>query len=139
MLGADAQAIRAEHFGDLHHRPGLFEAEIADDDVGFIDEHARAPAQLREADPRIDVAVVIRSADDDLRGLARRAAEKSADAIRGRGHLLDDLLQLLDRLARVADHLLLRFDFRAQQSEPFARHFRRSGRARPRDRTPRAG
>ena len=45
MLGADAEAVGAEHFRDLHDGAAAIEAEIADDDVGFIDEDAGAAAQ----------------------------------------------------------------------------------------------
>ena len=128
----------AEDFGDLGHRAGCFETEIADDDVGFVDQHARPFLQFREADPRIDVAIIIRAADHDLRGVARRAAEKSADAVRGRGDFLDHLLELLDHLARVADHFLLGGDLSAQGEEPFAGKIDPSGRRRPRDQKPRA-
>ena len=43
--------------------------------------------------------------------------EVSADAIRGRGHLLDDLLELLDHLLRFADRLFLRGNFRADEKQ----------------------
>ena len=118
VLRADAQSIWTEDFGDLGHRPGGFETEIADDHVGFVDQNARSLLQPREADPRVDVAIVIRAADHDLRGVARRAAEERADAVRGRGHFLDDLLELFDHLARVAHHLFLRRDLGAEGEEP---------------------
>ena len=102
------------------HRPGGFETEIADDDVGFVDEDARPFLQFREADPWIDVAIIIRPADHDLRGVARRAAQKSPDPIRGRGDLFDHLLELLDHLAGVADHFLLGGDLAPEREEPFA-------------------
>ena len=107
VLAADAEAICAQHFGDFRDRAGRFETEIAHDDVGLVHEHPRAVFQLIEIDPRIDVAVVIRAADHDLRRLRRGTAEIGADAIGRRGDLLDDLLQLLDHLPRVADRLLL--------------------------------
>ena len=119
VLGADAEAIGAEHFGDLRHRPRGFKTEIADNDVGFVDQHARPFLQLREADPRIDVAIIIRAADDDLRGVARRTAEESPDPVRGRGHFFDHLLELLDHLARVAYHLFLGRDLGPEGEEPF--------------------
>ena len=105
--------------------PGGFKTEIADDDIGFVHENARALLQFREADARIDVAVIVGAADHDLRGFARRAAEERADAIGRRGHLFDDLLELLDHLARVADHLLLRLDLGAEGEEPFLREIAR--------------
>ncbi len=119
VFRADAQSIRAEDFGDLGHRPGGFETEIADNHVGFVDQNARSLLQLPEADPRVDVAIIISAADDDLRGVARRAAEESADPICGRSHFLDHLLELFDHLARVAHHLFLRGNLGAEGEETF--------------------
>ena len=44
--GADAEPILSDDFGDLGHRARCFEAEIADDDVRFVDQDARALVQL---------------------------------------------------------------------------------------------
>ena len=121
MLGANPEPIGAENFGDFSDRPGGFKTKIADDDVGFVNEDAGAALQLREADPRIDVAIIIRAADDDLRRIARRAAEKGPDPVGRRGHFFDDLLELLDHVAGVADHLSLGLDFGAQHKEALAR------------------
>ena len=107
VLGAHAQAVGAEHFGDLHHRPRLVVAEIADDHERLVHQHPRAAAQARHVETRVDVAVVVRAADHDLRGLLRGAGEECPDAVRGRGDLLHDRLQLLDRGARLAHRVLV--------------------------------
>ena len=107
--------IGAEHFGDSRHWPGGFKTEIAHNHVGFIDQHARAFLQLAQFDPRIDVAVIIRTTDDDVRSVARRTAEIGPDAIRGRGHFLDHLFQFLDHLTGITDHLLLIGNSRAHR------------------------
>ncbi len=120
MLRADAQPVIRQHLCDLGHGAGLLETEIAHDDVGFVDQNPRSLLQLRQADARIDIAIIIRAADHDLRRVARRAAKKSADAIRRRGHLFDHLLELLDHLARVAHHLFLRCDFGPKRDQPVA-------------------
>ena len=62
---------------------------------------------LADGDARIDVAIVIGAADDDLRGLLVGGVEEGADAVGRRGDLFDDLLQLLDGLAGLAHGLLL--------------------------------
>ena len=107
VLAANAQPIAAEHLGDLCHRPASFESEIADDHIRLIHQHARAFLQLRDADPWIDVAVVIRTADDDVRSVTRRTAKERSEAIGGRSDLLHHLFQLLDHLPGIRDHLLL--------------------------------
>ena len=103
VLGTDPQSIVTQDFGDFRYRTRRFESEIADNDVGFVDEHARPVFQFRERDARIDIAIIIGPAHDDVGGVARRRAEKCADAIRGRSHFLDDFLQLLDHPARLDD------------------------------------
>ena len=118
MFRADAQSIRAEDFCDLGHRPGGFKTKIADNHVGFVDQNARSLLQLPEADPRVDVAIVISAADDDLCRVARRAAEESADPVCGRSHFLNHLLELFDHLARVAHHLFLRGNFGPEGEQP---------------------
>ena len=117
MFGADPQPVRPEHLRDFRHGPGGLETKIAHDDVSFVDQNARAFLELRETDARIDVAIIIRAADDNVRRVARRIAEISADAIRGRGHLLDDFLELLDHLLRFTDRLFLRGNLRADQKQ----------------------
>jgi hypothetical protein len=61
----------------------------------------------------IDVAVVIRAADHDLRCLSRGAAEKSADAVRRRSDFFDHLLELFDHLARLHESLFALADLHA--------------------------
>ena len=117
VFRADAQSIRAEDFCHLGHRPGGFKTKIADNHVGFVDQDARSLLQFPEADPRVDVAIIISAADDDLRGVARRTAEESADPVRRRSHFLDHLLELFDHLARVAHHLFLRGNLGAEGEE----------------------
>ncbi len=62
MFGADPEPIGAEHLRDFRHRARCFETEIAHDHIGFVDQNARAFLELREADARIDVAIIIRAA-----------------------------------------------------------------------------
>ena len=45
VFGADSQPIAPEDFGNLGHRAGLFETEIAHDNVGLIHQDARALLQ----------------------------------------------------------------------------------------------
>ena len=71
MFRADPEPIGAEHLGDFCHRASRFETEIAHDHIGFVDQNARPLFQLREIDARIDVAIIIRAAHDDVRRLAR--------------------------------------------------------------------
>jgi hypothetical protein len=75
--------------------------------IRLVHEHARAFLQQRDVETRIDIAVIIGAAHDDVRGITRRAAEKGADPIRGRRHLFDHLLQLHDHLPRIDDDLFL--------------------------------
>ena len=115
VLAPDAQTIGPHDLGDFCDGPRRFVAEIADDHVSFIDQNARAFFQLRDRDARIDVAIIIRTAHDDMRGVARWTSEKCPDAVRGRSHLLDDFLQLLDHLARFGDRFFVTNNFRAQR------------------------
>ena len=57
VLGADAEPVGAEEFGDLHHRAAFFKTEIADDDISLIDQPARAAPQRVDADAQIDIAI----------------------------------------------------------------------------------
>ena len=57
--------------------PGRFESEIADDDVGFVDQNARSFFQLRKRNARIDVAIIIGAAHDDVRGVASRGCRET--------------------------------------------------------------
>ncbi len=70
MLGTDAQPVFANHFRDLGHRAGRFKSKIADDDERFVDQHARSLFQFRQRNTRIDIAIVIGAAHDDVRGVA---------------------------------------------------------------------
>jgi hypothetical protein len=117
VVRADPEPVGTDDLGDLGDRPGCFEAEIAYDDVGFVDQDARALFELREADARIDVAVIIGAADHDVRGVLRRVVEIGADAIGRRGDLLNHFLQLFDHLARLADCFLLRLNLRTHDVE----------------------
>ncbi len=71
MFRADPEAVGPEDLCDFRDRSGGFETEVAHDDIGFVDQNARPFLELREVDARIDIAIVIRAADDDMRGLAR--------------------------------------------------------------------
>ena len=117
MFAADAQSISRKHLRDFRYRSSRFKTKIADDDVRFVNQNARAFFETAQADPRIDVAVIIRAADHDMRRVARRAAEKRADAIGGRSDFLDHLFQLLDHLARITNDLLLLRDRRTQRAQ----------------------
>src|SRR5205085_11242584 len=72
-----------------------------------VDQNARSLFQLRQRSARIDVAIIIRSAHDDVCGVFGNCTEKCADPIRRRSHFLDHFLELLDHLPRFADHLRL--------------------------------
>ncbi len=82
MLGTDTQSVFADHFGDFRDRSGRFEAEIADDHERFVNQNARSFFQFRQRDARIDIAIVISAANDDVGGVFRCCAEKSADPVR---------------------------------------------------------
>ena len=117
MFRADPEPVGAEDLGDFRDRARRFEAEVAHHDIGFVDQNAGPFLELRQIDARIDIAIIIRAADDNVRSLPRGIAQVSADAIRGRSHLLDDLLELLNHLLRFADGFLLRFDLRPHDVE----------------------
>ena len=113
MFAAHTQAIGADDFGDFCDRSGRFKSKIADNDIRFIHQNARALFQPRDRNARIDVAIVIGAANDDVRGVARWAPEKCADAIRRRSHFLDDFLKLLDHRAGFGDRFFVPRNFRA--------------------------
>ena len=117
MFRANAQSIFANHLGDLCDRPGRFKTEIAHDDKRFVHEHARSLFQFRQRNARIDIAIIIRAAHHDVRGVARGRAEKCADAIGRRSHFLDDLLELVDHAAGFGDGLLLIGNARPQSEQ----------------------
>ncbi len=117
MFRANTEPIGAEHLRDFRDRAGGFETEVAHNHIGFVDKNTRAFFELREMDARIDVAIIIRSANDNVRRLPRWVAEVSTDAVRGRGHLFDDFLELLDHLLRFADRLFLGGNFRPQDEQ----------------------
>src|ERR1700674_4919769 len=117
MFRADTEPVGAEHLRDFRDGTGGFETEISHNHIGFVDENARAFLELREIDARIDIAIIIRAADDNVRRLPRWIAEVSTDAVCRRGHLLDDLLELLDHLLRLADRLFLSGDVRADEKQ----------------------
>ena len=117
MFRADPQAIGPEDLSDFRDRSGGFESEIAHDDISFVDQDARPFLELRQVDARIDIAIIIGAADDDVRGVPRGIAEESADAVRGRSDFLDHFLELLDHLPRFADRLFLRGNLRANEKQ----------------------
>ena len=117
MFRADAEPVRAEDLGDLRDRTGGLESEVAHHHIGFVDQNARALLEVRQIDARIDVAIIIRAADDNVRRFPRGIVQVSADAIRGRSHFLDDFLELLNHLLRFTDDFLLRLDLRTDDVE----------------------
>src|SRR6476620_4705932 len=114
MFRAHAQSVFANYLGDFCYRAGGLESQIADNDERFVDQNARAFFQPRERYARIDVAIIIRPAYDNVRGLLRSGAEKRADPIRGRSHFFDDFLKLLNHPARLNHRFLLIENLRAQ-------------------------
>ena len=107
VFRTDAQTVFADHFCDFRHWSGCFETEIADNDERVVDQNARSLFQLRQRNARIDIAIIIRAAHDDMCGVFGNCTEKCTDPIRRRGHFLDHFLELLDHLPRFADHLRL--------------------------------
>ena len=110
MLRANPQPIVADDLRDFRDRTRGLEAEIAHDHERFVHQNPRPFLELGETDARIDVAIIIRATHDDVGSVFRRIVQICADAVRGRGDLLDDFLKLLDHLARFADGLLLRLN-----------------------------
>ena len=117
MFRADPKPIGTKDLRDFRNRAPGFETEVAHNHIGFVDENTCPFLELREIDTRIGVAIIIRAAHDNVRRLPRWIAQVSADAVRGRGHLLDDFLELLDHLLRFADRLFLRGNFRADEKQ----------------------
>ena len=105
MLGTDTQSVFADHFGDFRDRSGCFKTEIADDDERFVHQNARSFFQFRQRDARIDVAIIISAAHDDVRRVLGGRAEKRPDAVCRRSDFLNHFFELLDHLPRLADHL----------------------------------
>ena len=69
VLGSNAQPVFAKDLCNFCHRAGRFKSEIANNHERVVDEHARPLFQFRERNARINVAVVIRASDDDVRGI----------------------------------------------------------------------
>ena len=104
------------HLGDFCYRPGGLESEIADDDEGFVDQDARAFFQSRQRNARIDIAIIIGAAHNDVRRLLRGRAEKRADPVRRRSDFFDHLLEFLDHPPRFDHRLLLIENLRPQSA-----------------------
>src|SRR5258708_14659456 len=107
MILADSQPIVTEDFGDLSHRTGGIIAEVTNDDIGLVHQNARSFFQFRDTDSKINVTVVIRTADDNLGGLFVWTAQVGSNTVRRRGDLLDYFVQLFDRLPCLRYHFLL--------------------------------
>src|SRR5437764_15487389 len=95
VFRAHAQSVFANYLGDFCYRASGLESQIADNDESFVDQNPRTFFQPRERYARIDIAIIISSANDDVRCLLRSGAEKRADPICGRSHFLHDFLELL--------------------------------------------
>ena len=117
---ADAQAVVADDLRDLGDGAGVVVPQVAHHHVGFVHEHAGSLLEFGDGDARIDVAIIIGPAYDDLHGFLARRAEERADAVRRAGHLLDDLLHLFDGLAGFVDGVFLVGDLDAQVQESLA-------------------
>ena len=78
---ADAQPAVLEHIRDLADGAGIVIAQIADDNVRFVDEHAGADFESLGFKARIDVGIIIVSADRDMGDVLFRKAEEGADAV----------------------------------------------------------
>src|SRR5260370_30017457 len=114
VLGQDVTWVVADLFGDFRYRSGRFKTEIANDDERFVDQHARSLFQFRQRNPRIDIAIVIGAANDDVRSVLGYRAKKSTDPIRGRSYFFDYFLQLLYHLPLLANPLRLILHLRPQ-------------------------
>ena len=114
MLRTDSQTIFADYFRDFRDRSGRFETKIANNHESFVHQNTRPIFQFRQRNPWIDIAIIIGPADDDMGCVLRSRAEKSADAIRRRGHLFHDLFKFLDHLPRFPDHLFVLGNVRAK-------------------------
>src|SRR6516162_428444 len=66
MLHAYPETIRTKKFGDLRDRSRHIVTQISDNDVGLIDQDARTFLQFCDADPRINIAIVVGPSDNDL-------------------------------------------------------------------------
>ncbi len=98
---ADAQAAVRQQVLDLRDRAAGLEAEVADDDVGFVQQHARADEELRLRQARIDGAVEFGAAINNKRDVGLGQVEQRADAVGGRGELGHRGVELFDGLARL--------------------------------------
>ncbi len=114
MLLADAEAAVLEHIVDLADGSRVVIAEIADDHIRLIHEHARPNLQGLRVKPRIDVGKIIMTADGNLRDVLFREAEKGADAVGGGSHFLDDLVHFFDGRARLGQRQLMFLDLLSQ-------------------------
>ena len=96
VLLAHAKPAIFQDIGDLADGAGVVVPEVADDDVGFVHQHAGADFQGRRVESWIDVGIVIVTTDRDVGDVFLREPEQRADAVGGRSHLLDDLVHLFE-------------------------------------------
>ena len=85
-LGNPQPALR-QQVADLGHRPRGTRPQVANDRVGFVDQHPTADLELRPIDARVDVGIVLGAADEDRGDPLARHAEEDADAIGRRRYL----------------------------------------------------
>jgi hypothetical protein len=117
-------SLPTENLGDLHHRAGAIVAQIADHHVRFVHQHTSAATECAHIEAGINVAVKLRTADDDLRQhgwppffKTRIGREESANAVGGRGDFLHHGFELLDRIASFRHDLLAFAEFRPEIEE----------------------
>ena len=102
----DAQAAVGQQVLDFRHGTAGLEAKITDDDVGFVEQHARADEQFRLREARIDRAIKFGAAINNERDVGLGQIEQRADAVRRRRELGHRGVEFLDRLARLlVEHL----------------------------------
>ena len=77
-----------EQIADLGHRSRGAVPQIADDRIGFVYQHPTADLELGHIDARVDVGIVLGTADEDRGNPLARHAEEDADAIGRCRHLL---------------------------------------------------
>ena len=114
VLRTYTQSVLTYDLSDFRHWAGCLESQIADNNECFVDQNARAFFQPCQRHARIDVAIIISSADDDVRCLFGSGTEKGADPICRSSDFFDDFLKLLNHPARLDHRFLLIKNLRPQ-------------------------
>src|SRR5262249_21351575 len=107
MLHTNPEPVGPEKFGNLRDRSRQIVTQISDNNVRLIHQDPCTLLQLRDADSRINIAIIVGSPHNNLGSLLIGTAEKRPDAIRRRRYLLNYLVEFLDGMPSFTDHLLL--------------------------------